>query len=144
MGLLQRSNFDSVVKITEPLLSESRDDWELLYREGVALAKQEKIDEAKIRFERILSLSFPHDKMGVVAEQKLKRASQKAKSNNNQGIRSKIPERKGAFELARSQSASAKRAVGLEEQQYYSGAPTFLLSGHPAITVWQGWQPMLG
>ena len=120
-SLLQRSNFESVVKITEPLLSESRDDWELLYREGVAFAKQEKIDEAKIRFERILSLSLPHDKMGVVAEQKLKRANQKAKSNNNQGIRSKIPERKSAFQLAQGQTGSVKSAVGLAEQRYYSG-----------------------
>jgi len=38
-SLLQRSNFDSVVKITEPLLRESRDNWELLYREGVALGE---------------------------------------------------------------------------------------------------------
>ena len=120
-SLLQRSNFDSVVKITEPLLSESRDDWELLYREGVALAKQEKVDEAKIRFERILSLNFPHDKMGVSAEEKFKRASKKAKSNNNQGIRSQIKERPSAFQLARGQADSAKRAVGLSQQSYYSG-----------------------
>ncbi len=120
-SLLQRSNFESVVKITEPLLSESRDNWELLYREGVALAKQEKVDEAKIRFERILSLSFPHDKMGVAAEERFKRASKKAKSNNNQGIRSQIKERPSAFQLARSQAGSAKQAVGLSQQSYYGG-----------------------
>ena len=118
-GLLKRMNYESVVKITEPLLSESRDDWELLYREGVALAKQDKFAESKIRFERILSLSFPHDKMGVVAEEKFKRASQKAKSNNNQGIRSKIPEHVSAFQLARSQSDTVKRAVGLEQEYNY-------------------------
>ena len=118
-GLLQRMNYESVVKITEPLVSESRDDWELLYREGVAFGKQDKFEEAKIRFERILSLSVPHDKMGVVAAQQFKRANQKAKSNNNRGIRSQIPERQSAFQLARSQSDAAKRAVGLAEQQYY-------------------------
>ena len=118
-GLLQRMNYESVVKITEPLLSESRDDWEMLYREGVALAKQDKNAEAKIRFDRILSLSFPHDKMGVVEEQKFKRANQKAKSNNNRGIQSKIPERKSAFQISRNQSNAAKQAAGLGETPYY-------------------------
>ena len=118
-GLLKRNDFASVVKITEPLLSESRDDWELLYREGVALAKQEKIDVAKIRFERILSLNLPHDKMGVSAAQKFKRASQKSKSNNNQGIRSKIPARVSSFQLARSQKDSIQEATNVSQQSYY-------------------------
>ena len=120
-GLLKRSDFTSVVKITEPLLSESRDDWELLYREGVALAKQDKTDVAKLRFERILSLNFPHEKMGVTAAQKFKRASQKSKSNNNQGIRSKIPDRQSAFQLARSATSSIKQATGTTHQNYYYG-----------------------
>ena len=118
-SLLKRSDYDSVVKVTEPLVSESRDNWELLYREGVALAKQEKIDVAKLRFERILTLNFPHDKMGVSAEQRFKRATQKSKSNNNQGIRSKIPEQKSAFQLAQQETDSAKRATGMSEQHYY-------------------------
>ena len=119
-GLLRRGNPDSVVKITEPLVSESRDNWELLYREAVALAKLEKTDEAQLRFERILSVNLPHDKMGVVAEEKFNRAQKKAKSNNNQGIRSKIPERQSGFQIARNQADAAKRAAGLEEN-YYGG-----------------------
>ena len=118
-GLLKRMNYESVVKVTEPLLSNSRDDWELLYREAVAFAKQDKIDEAKIRFERILASKFPHDKMGVIAKEKFKRASLKAKSNNNRGIRSQTPERQSAFQLASNQAQSAKQAAGLTEQSYY-------------------------
>ena len=63
---------EAVLKITEPLLSQQRDDWELIYREGVAWAMLNKPDEAKDRFQRLLSLKFPHDKLGVKAEADLK------------------------------------------------------------------------
>ena len=121
-GLLKRQNYESVVKVTEPLLSNSRDEWELLYREAVAFGKQDKVDEAKIRFERILSLSFPHDKMGVVAEEKFKRASLKAKSNNNRGIRSSIPERSSVLQLVDRHVSATKQAAGLTEEPYYGNS----------------------
>ena len=119
-SLLQRSNFESVVKITEPLLSESRDDWELLYREAVAWAKLEKFEEAGDRFNRLLALNLPHDKMGFVAAEKMKRANAKARSKNLQGIRTQVEKQQSPLMLARSQVSGVKQAAGLVQENYYS------------------------
>lgn len=41
-SLLNQGAYEAVISITEPLLSQQREDWELLYREGVAWSKLEK------------------------------------------------------------------------------------------------------
>ena len=81
-SLLNQGAYEAVISITEPLLSQQREDWELLYREGVAWAKLEKKDEARSRFERILALTIPHDTYGLFATDEFKRAQAKAKSEN--------------------------------------------------------------
>ena len=60
-GLISPERYDSVLGVLEPLLGQQRDNWELLYREGVAWAKKERWAEARNRFERLLALDFDHE-----------------------------------------------------------------------------------
>ena len=126
-SLMKQQSFDSVIAITEPLLSESRDDWELLYREAVAYASQEKIPEAKTRLKRLLALNFPHDQLGIGAKEKLKRQQAKAKSDNLRGIQSQMPTRQSPLSLL-SWASQVQQATGLVDNSYYSyqqGLPSF-------------------
>ena len=118
-SLMKQQSFDSVIAVTEPLLSETRDDWELLYREAVACASLKKIPEAKLRFERLLSLNFPHETMGVAAKEKLKRDQAKSRSDNLRGIQSQMPKRQSALSML-SQANQVQRATGMS-QNYYNG-----------------------
>ncbi|MDZ4849185.1 MAG: DUF1583 domain-containing protein [Pirellulaceae bacterium] len=120
-SLLTNSNMESVLKITEPLLSQQRDDWELIYREGVAWALFNKHDEAKVRFERLLALNFPHDKLGASAEAKHKQALSKAKSDNLRGVTTQQPSRKSPLDSLQL-SNLVQQAVGLSNERYYSGS----------------------
>ena len=129
-SLLKQSSYESVLAITEPLLSEQRDDWELLYREAVAWASMEKNAEAKIRLERLLALNLPHDKLGVDAEEKFKRAQTKAKSNNLRGMQTQAPTRQSPLDML-GNSYQIRNAVGLDNNNYYGGS-----SGLPNV-----WMP---
>ena len=117
-SLLMNSNMEAVLRITEPLLSQQRDDWELIYREGVAWALLNKPDEAKDRFQRILTLKFQHDALGVSGEAKLKQAQAKAKSDNLRGITNHQPTRQSPLDML-DMSYSVQQAVGLINANYY-------------------------
>ena len=45
-SLLNQTTFEAALAVIEPLRRDRRDDWELLYREGVAWASLERADEA--------------------------------------------------------------------------------------------------
>ncbi len=119
-SLLSQGAHESVLALTEPLLNERRDDWELLYREGVAWESLDKPEEARDRFERLLALAVAHDELGVVATDRFKQAQAKARSNNLRGIHSQMPARPSPFSRL-SMSTQIRRAVGLDsEREYYS------------------------
>ena len=120
-SLLRQSSYESVIAVTEPLLSETRDDWELIYREGVAWALLEKTEEAKDRFQRLLALTVPHDKLGRKAEEEFKRQQTRAKSNNLRGIRTAMPQLRSPLTML-SSSYEVRRAVGLDADNRYYGA----------------------
>ncbi len=121
-SLLAQGAYESVLAITEPLLSEQRDDWELLYREGLAWHALEKTDEALARFERLLSLKVAHDALGAAAEERLKQAQAKARSENIRGIRTTAPKRQSPLEML-GNSSQVRSAVGLDpDRGYYSGS----------------------
>ncbi len=122
-SLLRQSSYESVIAITEPRLSEQRDDWELLYREGVAWASLNKTAEAKDRFERLLALNIAHDRLGFTAEEKFKQQQARARSNNLRGIQTKMPTHQSPLSLL-NQSRQVRTAVGLDaDNRYYSGGP---------------------
>ena len=81
-SLLNSGNFDTALRVMEPLLDKQRDDWELLYRYGVCWANLKNSSEAKARFDRIVALAIPHEALGRSAQAKLKQAQEKAKSDN--------------------------------------------------------------
>ncbi len=111
---------EAVLQITEPLLSQQRDNWELLYREGVAWALLDKPDEALNRFQRILALKLPHDTLGSQSEEKLKQAQSKAKSENLRGRTTAMPKRPSPLTLL-SQTRQVQQAVGLSSNRSYPG-----------------------
>lgn len=127
-SLLNQSAYEAVIRITEPLLSQQREDWELLYREGVAWAKLNKPEEATIRFNRILDLSLPFDTLGIYAEDRFKRELAKAKSENLKGNQTATPTKTSPIQMTRS-SSQVMRATGLRAEDYYS-------SSSQAVQVW--------
>jgi len=119
-SLLSQGAYEAAIRITEPLLSQQRDDWELLYREGVAWAKLEKPEEAKNRFERILSVTLPHDSQGLFASEEFKKATAKAKSENLKGNQTQGPQKTSPLNLSRNSNA-VQTAVGLRaDNSYYN------------------------
>ena len=119
-SLLNQGAFEAVISITEPLLSQQREDWELLYREGVAWAKLEKSEEAATRFDRILTLTIPHDTLGLFANDEFKRAQAKAKSENLKGNQTQGPTKRSPLQLL-SYSSQIQSATGLISEEYYGG-----------------------
>ncbi|MBL8810519.1 MAG: DUF1583 domain-containing protein [Planctomycetaceae bacterium] len=127
-SLLNQGAFEAVIRITEPLLSQQREDWELLYREGLAWAKLNKPEEATIRFNRILDLSIPFDTLGIYAEDRFKRDLAKAKSENLKGNQTAGPQKITPIRMT-SYSSLVMRATGLRNEDYYS-------SSSQALQVW--------
>ncbi len=119
-SLLSQSSLEAVLSITEPLLSQQRDDWELIYREGVAWALLNKSEEAKNRFSRLLAVTLPHDAMGVIAEDKFKKAQSKARSDNLRGTVTQLPTRQSPLKML-NMANQIQRAVGLTAD-YNSGS----------------------
>jgi tetratricopeptide (TPR) repeat protein len=60
-SLLGHGKFDTVLAVTRRLLAQKPGNWELLYREGVALAELHRQDEAGQRFQAILDLRLSDD-----------------------------------------------------------------------------------
>jgi tetratricopeptide (TPR) repeat protein len=123
-SLLTANSFESVIAVTEPLLRDSRDNWELIYREGVAWASLNKKDEARDRFRRILSLQLPHDTLGVRATAQFNQAQAKAKSANLMGASVQTPQRPSPLQASQN-SSQVRQAVGIDYDRYSysSGTP---------------------
>lgn len=122
-SLLTQGAYESVISITEPMLSEQPNDWEVLYREGVAWASLEKVEEVQNRFDRLLGLAVAHDALGVVAEDKFKQAQTQARSNNLRGIQSTMPTRRSPLTML-GMSGQIRIAVGLDPDRRYYGSST--------------------
>ena len=116
--LLTQDNSDAVIGIVTPLLSQQRDDWELLYREAVAWTKLEKFAEAKTRFERLLAINKPFDALSTAGEERLKQSTKKAKSDSLRGIQSVIPTRPSPLSML-GMTQQVQQATGLTNQDYY-------------------------
>jgi tetratricopeptide (TPR) repeat protein len=60
-GLLANQKPETALAVTTRLLTQKPGDWELLYREGAALAALKRIDEAARRFQAILEMRHADD-----------------------------------------------------------------------------------
>ncbi|MBD3672330.1 MAG: DUF1583 domain-containing protein [Planctomycetaceae bacterium] len=128
-SLFRQQSFESVIAITDPLLAEQRDNWELLYREAVAWSLLNKSTEAKLRLERLLGLKVPFDELGVAAQEKLKRDRARAKSNNLQGLQTSLPQQQNPLEML-DMASTIQQAIGLNNNNYTS------YSSRQSQTVW--------
>lgn len=73
-GLLATDKNEEVLAILEPKLRENSKNWELLYREGIALFPTRKA-EASTRFRAILALATPDEEVGAIEKARLARAA---------------------------------------------------------------------
>ena len=84
-SMLNQGNYDQALRAAEKLTRDQPKNWELLYREGVALAKsKDKSAEAKSQFEAILALKLSDDEMSLSAKNQLKKAQGRTRSPNLQ------------------------------------------------------------
>jgi tetratricopeptide (TPR) repeat protein len=121
-SLLNSGQFDTVLQLTEARLREEPKNWELIYREGVALAKKQP-EAAARRFQSLLDLPNSDGDLGIVAKN---RQSKAAKSAIGQTPASLAAQRAmvqlGHFRVLSSLSSisSIKYAVGLSSDDPYS------------------------
>ncbi|MFV0443709.1 MAG: tetratricopeptide repeat protein, partial [Planctomycetaceae bacterium] len=122
-SLLNQGSFESVLAVVDPLLSEQRDDWELLYRQGVARALLDKPAEAQQSFQRIVAVNRPLDANGRAAEERYKRDLAKAKSESLRGLHANQPQRHSPLNMLQN-SYQIKSACGLDVDRNYYGNST--------------------
>ncbi len=112
-SLLASDQKQTALSVLEPKLRENATDWELLYREGVALANS-KPDEAARRFEAMLALALTDDELGVAA--KAREAAQR-----KSGAAAASPSSRVSFSRL-DYSYEIQAAVGLNSERYYGGS----------------------
>jgi tetratricopeptide (TPR) repeat protein len=120
-SLLISGNIDSVLQITEARLRDEPKNWELIYREGVALVKQQP-DAAKRRFQSILELPFDDAVPGIELKNRLAKEAKAAGVQNGAGhAASYLPTQiEASTELLLLRSMSTIRdAVGLSTGAEY-------------------------
>ncbi len=84
-SLLAHNKADTVVAITRRLLGQNPNNWELIYREGVALAELQRQDEARQRFQALLDLRLSDDEEGAA-----QKASKKQKPGRATGALTRV------------------------------------------------------
>ena len=115
-SMLNQENYAQALTVVEKLTRDQPKNWELIYREGVALAKsKDKAAEAKSRFEAILALKLNDDELTLSAKNQLKKSQGRTRSPVAQ-IQEMDPL------MMRVQSTwQIRQAVGLDNQNYYGG-----------------------
>ncbi|HUE70745.1 MAG TPA: DUF1583 domain-containing protein [Pirellulaceae bacterium] len=116
-SLLTSGQYETALLITEAKLREAPDNWELLYREGLALTKQNRNEEAASRFGAILALSLDDDAPGIAEKNRRAKA---AKSTMSSAARSVTAQLRATSRL--DYAYQVRAAVGLLPPDYYGSA----------------------
>ena len=110
-SLLAGDQKETALAVLEPKLRENPTDWELLYREGLALSAA-KPEEAARRFEAILGIALPDEELSAAG--KARHAAQRrtggAAASASREVLSRLDY---AYQV--------QAAVGLNSERYYSG-----------------------
>ena len=126
-SMLHQENYAQALTVLQKLTRDQPKNWELLYREGVALAKsneKEKIAEARSRFEAILAMKLNDDELSMAGKNQAKKLQGRTRSPVAQ-FRSMNPM------MQRSQySWQIRQAVGLDNQDYYGNQQQPLWTPH--------------
>lgn len=75
--LLTANKQEAALAILTRMLLQKPGNWELLYREGAALASKDKHDEAAGRFRALLALKVPEDELGAITKHQIEQAKKK-------------------------------------------------------------------
>src|SRR5205823_12874825 len=73
-SLLTAGKHEAALAILARMLLQKPGNWELLYREGAALAARGRADDAATRFNALLALKLPDDELGEIAKYQIKQA----------------------------------------------------------------------
>jgi tetratricopeptide (TPR) repeat protein len=112
-ALLGDERYDTVLEITGRFLRDHSDNWEVLYREGVALAAK-RPEEAERRFRAILALARPDDEKSLAGQAAAKQATARAPAAA--ALRSSNP-----LQTRMQYIQQIRVASGLESREYYYG-----------------------
>lgn len=113
-SLLTQKNYEQVLGIVDRLVRDQPKNWELLYRQGVALAST-KPEEAARRFETILGMGINDDEQTLTGENQAKK---------NQGRqRNPVTQFRETNPLTNrlQYTYTIRQAVGVDRNDYYSG-----------------------
>lgn len=113
-SMLTQKNYENVLGITEKLVRDQPKNWELLYRNGVALAST-KPDEAARQFNAILALNLKDDEESLSAKNQAKKNQMRSRSPAV-AFRATNP-----FVHRSQYSWQVRQAVGLDRENYYYG-----------------------
>jgi len=85
-SLLTAGKLEGALAIISRLLLQKPGNWELLYREGAALAALERREEASARFRAIMALKLPDDELGEITKNQIELSKKKTtKPTQQQG-----------------------------------------------------------
>ena len=134
-SLLAAGKRDAVLQIAGRLLRTRPDDWELLYREGVALVGLNRPAEAEAKFRAILALKLGDDDKGLLARSKGGGSGGSNRPGGSPGRQPTLP--------VQERSVAAQRvrlAAGLDANnfgQVYTFAPLDFGQGRLAAIAWR-------
>lgn len=119
-SLINSDKGDAALAVTDRVLRERPDDWEMLYREAVVLAEN-KPQEAAARFRKILALDHDDDELGADAQAQRSRTARQpgGGSTRRTSLTAEAPQVQTRLQLA----YQIRSATGLQVQSYYSAQP---------------------
>ncbi|MEO6810538.1 MAG: tetratricopeptide repeat protein, partial [Isosphaeraceae bacterium] len=110
---------DKALPLTETLLRARPDDWDALYREGVALAKLQRPEDATRRFRQLLDLKINDDKESALAKARKKSNSGRPAGTSSSLARSQVLIR-SPLEQRINSAYQIRMVTGLEDRPGYS------------------------
>lgn len=122
-SLLAHDRRDLVLTITERLLRDQSKNWELLYREGVALSAS-RPQEAERRFREILALRVSDEERGAKAKSQTKQKSAPQASTRATRSTQSFP-----FQERMQMVYQVRQAAGLDQNNYYRSSGTAYFFG---------------
>ena len=138
-ALFATNQYEQILRITERLTRDQPKNWELLYREGVALAKQ-KPEEAAKRFETILALNEKDSEQSLAAKSAAKKAAAGAgRSGRAQQMQMQMmgmhAAHVGTLQSRVGNVYQIRQAIGLDQNEHYYGG------GYPGQQQQRTWTP---
>ena len=119
-SLLANGKNETVLTLTERMLLKKPDDWDALYREGVALINLNKTAEGLKRFRSILDLHANDDDLAAIAKARRKGAGSAARPAGVMGSRAMLYYQYPVVQRAQ-MAYQIRSAVKLDNNRYYNG-----------------------